>query len=90
MVPQVDRARTLYMLAGRIRGQRLQKARKALIEATPGTHITDVTLDAGYTHLTRLISNPIERCVHFHSSTTMTIASLSDTNEEHYGRKTTT
>lgn len=36
-----------------IRGQRLQKARKALLEAAPGTHITDVALDAGYTHLAR-------------------------------------
>lgn len=36
-----------------VREQRLQQARKALLEAAPGTYITDVALDAGYTHLAR-------------------------------------
>jgi AraC-like DNA-binding protein len=36
-----------------IREQRLLKARRALMDATSSTRITDVALDAGYTHLGR-------------------------------------
>lgn len=56
-----------------IRAQRLQRARKALMDATSATRITDVALDAGYTHFGRfageykaqygeLPSNTLRRC----------------------------
>lgn len=40
-------------LLGFIRGQRLHRAREALLNATRETRVTDVALDAGYTHLGR-------------------------------------
>lgn len=36
-----------------IRAQRLEKARSALLNAAPGTRITEIALDAGYEHLGR-------------------------------------
>ncbi len=40
-------------LLGFIRGQRLRRARDALLNATRETRVTDVALDAGYMHLGR-------------------------------------
>jgi AraC-like DNA-binding protein len=36
-----------------IRSQRLEKARRALLKAAPGTRITEIALDSGYAHLGR-------------------------------------
>lgn len=40
-----------------VRGRRLDQARAALLDAAPGTRVTDVAFDAGYEHLGRFASD---------------------------------
>lgn len=40
-----------------VRGRRLDQARAALLDAPPGTRVTDVAFDAGYEHLGRFASD---------------------------------